>query len=103
MTETRARSARSIKPCGFDYVGVMHPGRRALIRINGKTMSERVAGQLAGTQGVRALARLGFDVISVPRRARYFTFRGDKQERKRNRAVIAHLLKPYPKRQHSNI
>ena len=51
---------------GFDYVGAMCPGRRALVRINCKTMSERVAGQLAGTQGVRALGKLGFDVISVP-------------------------------------
>jgi hypothetical protein len=33
----------------------------------------------------------------VPRRARYFAFRGSKQERKRNGA--AHLVKPYPKRQ----
>ena len=38
----------------------------------------------------RALSKLGFDASAVPRRARYFAFRGSKQERKRN---------PYPKRQ----
>jgi hypothetical protein len=46
---------------------------------------------------VRALSKLGFDASAVPRRARYFAFRGSKQERKRNGA--AHLVKPYPKRQ----
>ena len=76
--------------CGFDYVGVMHRGGRALVRINGKTMSERQAGRLTGTQGADALARLGFDAVSVPRRARYFAFRGDKHERARDRAAIAH-------------
>ena len=45
---------------GFDYVGVMHPGRRALIKVSGRTISERRAGLIAGTQGRRALAALGF-------------------------------------------
>jgi hypothetical protein len=85
--------------CGFDYVGVMrHQGGRALVRINGKPMSERQAGRLVGTQGAHALARLGFDAVSVPRRARYFGFRGDKRERARNRAGIAHLITAHPKR-----
>jgi hypothetical protein len=38
---------------------------------------------LAGS-GARALAQLGFDVSAVPRRARYFAFRGSKQQRKRD-------------------
>ena len=84
---------------GFDFVGVMRAGRRASIRLNGKHLSERQAGRLAGTQGARALARLGFDAISVPRRARYFAFRGDRHERERNRSAIAHLIKPFPKRE----
>jgi hypothetical protein len=83
---------------GFVFVGVMRQGGRALIRVNGKHMSERQLGRLTGTRGVRALSKLGFDAIGVPRRARYFAFRGNKQERKLNRAAIAHLLKPYPKR-----
>jgi hypothetical protein len=86
--------------CGFDYVGVMRQGGRALIHANGTAMSERQAGRLARTQGARALARLGFDVTSVPRRARYFAFRGSAAERKRNRAAISDQIKSYPKRRH---
>jgi hypothetical protein len=84
---------------GFDFVGVMRQGRRASIRLNGRHLSERRAGLITGTQGVRALARLGFDAISVARRARYFAFIGDKRERERNRSAIAHLIKPFPKRE----
>ena len=83
---------------GFLYAGVMRQGGRSLVRVNGKHVSERQAGRLAGTQGARALARLGFDAVPVPRKGRYFAFRGDNRERARNRAAIAHLLKPYPKR-----
>jgi hypothetical protein len=85
--------------CGFDYVGVMRQGGRALVRVNGKHMSDRQAGRLAGTQGARALAKLGFDAVPVPRRARYFAFRGDRRERARHRAAIAGLIQPYPKRE----
>ena len=46
--------------CGFDYVGTMHRGVRAHITAGGRTMSERRAGLIAGTQGRRALAALGF-------------------------------------------
>jgi hypothetical protein len=83
--------------CGFDYVGTMCQGGRVLVRVNGRHLSERQVGRLTGTRGARALMRLGFDASPVPRRARYFAFRGDKQERKRNRAAVAHLVKPYPK------
>jgi hypothetical protein len=71
---------------------------RALIRVNGKHMSERQADHLTGTRGARALARMGFDALSVLRRARYFAFRGHKQERAELRAAIAELIKPYPRR-----
>jgi hypothetical protein len=84
---------------GFDYVGVMRSGGRALVRVNGGHMSERQAGRLAGTRGARALAQLGFDAVPVPRRERYFAFRGDKRERARNRSAIAQLIQPYPKRE----
>jgi hypothetical protein len=80
--------------CGFDFVGVMRLGGRALVRVNGKYMSERQAGRLAGTRGARALARLGFDVTAVPRRGRYFAFRG---RRRKLRRAIGHLIQPYPK------
>jgi len=87
--------------CGFDYVGVMRPGGRALTRVNGKTLSERQMHRLTGTRGARALTRLGFDAIPVPRRARYFAFRGDKRERTRNRAAIGHLIMNHPRRFYS--
>ena len=84
--------------CGFDFVGIMRPGGRALVRVNGKTMSERQAGSLVGTQGVDALARLGFDAVPTARKGRYFAFRGTRAERKQLRGAIAHLIVPYPKR-----
>jgi hypothetical protein len=46
----------------------------------------------------RALARLGFDAVSVPRRGRYFGFRGSGAEQKQLRAAIAHLIQSYPRR-----
>jgi hypothetical protein len=84
--------------CGFDYVGTMRSGGRALISVAGKTISERQAHRLAGTRGARALARLGFDSVPVPRRGRYFAFRARSKEREQLRSAIAHLIKPYPKR-----
>jgi hypothetical protein len=83
---------------GFDFVGTMRSGGRALIRLNGKQMSERQAGRIAGTSGVRALAKLGLDARAVARRERYFAFRGTRSERKALRAAIGPLIKPYPKR-----
>jgi hypothetical protein len=83
---------------GFDYVGVMRGGGRTQISVNGKHVSERQAERLAGTRGARALAQLGFDAEAVPRRGRYFAFRGSRLERQRYRAAIGHLIKPYPKR-----
>jgi hypothetical protein len=85
--------------CGFHFVGVMRQGqRRALVTLNGKPISERQAGRLAGTRGFRALARLGFDASSVSRRSRYFAFRGTRGERRELQAAISGLIKPYPKR-----
>ena len=84
--------------CGFEFVGIMRGGGRASVRVNGKTMSERQAGSLVGTQGSSALARLGFDAIPTARKGRYFAFRGARAERQRLRAAITHLIAPYPKR-----
>src|SRR5262245_22770972 len=50
---------------GFHFVGIMRPGGRALVALNGKRLSERQAGRIAGTRGARALARLGFDANPV--------------------------------------
>jgi hypothetical protein len=84
--------------CGFDYVGVMRPGGRARVSINGHVVSERQAGRIAGTQSARALAQMGFDATTTPRSERYFAFRGSRRERRVLRGAIAHLIKPYPKR-----
>ena len=73
----------------------MRNGGRAAVLVNGKQMSERQAGRLAGTRGPpRAMAKLGFDASAVPRRARYFAFRGSKDERRKLRAAISHLIRP---------
>jgi hypothetical protein len=83
---------------GFSFTGTMRSGGRALVRINGTAISERQAYRLTGTRGARALARLGFDATAVPRRARYFAFRGNRAERRAHRERIEHLIQPYPKR-----
>jgi hypothetical protein len=54
----------------------MYRGTRALIHYAGKIMSERQAKRRFGTCGRRALAKLGIRSHLVPRRARYFAFRG---------------------------
>jgi hypothetical protein len=89
--------------CGFDYVGTMRSGGRARILINGAPISERQAGRIAGTQGARTLARLGFDASTTPRCERYFAFRGSRHEQRELRAAIGHLIKPYPKRPNAEL
>jgi hypothetical protein len=84
---------------GFAFVGIMRAGGRAVVRVNGKIVSERTAGRWFGTRGARALAKLGLDATAVPRKGRYFAFLGSRAERKRNRAAIAHLIQPYPRRE----
>ena len=86
---------------GFHFVGVMRQGGRAPVAINGKPISERQAGRIAGTRGAQALAQLGFDARAVPRRSRYFAFRGTREERRELQAAISGLIKPYPKRPRS--
>jgi hypothetical protein len=82
----------------FDYVGQMHSGGRALIWWRGKILSERQAKRQFGTQGRKRLAALGIRSHLVPRRARYFAFRGSGREQAALRAMIADRIKPYPKR-----
>lgn len=88
---------------GFDFVGQMSEGgdRASIIRSNGKTVSSRQAQRLYGTRGVEGIREAvpGIDVRSVPRKTRYFCFRGSHKQRRINRAAIAHLIKPYPKRE----
>lgn len=83
---------------GFDYVGQMYGGTRALIVHQGRIISERHAKRRFGTCGRRALAKLGIRSDCVPHRSRYFAFRGDGREQYALRAAIADRTKPYPKR-----
>jgi hypothetical protein len=84
---------------GFVYVRVITKGRRAAISLpDGRSISERQAYDLVGSRGVQALGRMGFNARSIPRRERYFAFRGSTSEQREARAAIAHLVKPYPMR-----
>jgi hypothetical protein len=77
------------RAAGFFSAGVMCAGgRRVLLRYAGKMLSERSARRRFGTSSARQLARLGFKVETVPRRARYFAFRGSRRERRQLRAAI---------------
>jgi hypothetical protein len=86
--------------CGFDYVGTRSAGgNRASVRAaDGRAMSGRQAGRVYGTRGHDALGKLGIEAEAVPRKGRYFGFRGGRGEVKALRRAIAHLIKPYPKR-----
>jgi hypothetical protein len=84
---------------GFVYVGSMTKGGRAAITLpDGTRISERTGRRIVGTGGARALAQMGFDAASTPRKERYFAFRGSRREQRKLRAAIAALVKPYPKR-----
>ena len=48
-------------------------------------------------------SRLGIRTSTVPRPARHFAFRGHRNDRKRLRAAIAGLIRPYPKRPTANL
>jgi hypothetical protein len=87
--------------CGFDHVGQMYRGTRALIFHAGPIISERQAKRKFGTCGRCALAKLGIRAHLVPRRSRYFAFRGSGREQEALRSAIAHRLRPYPKRSKS--
>jgi hypothetical protein len=98
--ETAGEVGTIYQACGFDYVGQMcGGGARALIYYAGKVVSERRAKQRFGTQGRKGLAALGIRSHLVPRRTRYFAFRGSGREQAALRAAIADRIKPYPKRQ----
>jgi hypothetical protein len=84
---------------GFTYVGTMRKSTRVAIALpDGTQISERQAYSLVGARGIQALGRMGFYVGSVPRKERYFAFRGSSREQREARAAIAHLVKPYPRR-----
>ena len=104
VTATVDRTADEVgiiyQACGFDFVGVMSKGgnRASIIGPDGKHKSSRDAYRIWGTRSIEKLEDMGLTVSSVPRKGRYFAWRGSKKERKELRARIEHLIKPYPKR-----
>jgi hypothetical protein len=89
--------------CGFDYVGQMSQGgKRASIGSKRGAISGRQAGRVYGTRGHVALNRIGIVAEAVPRKGRYFGFRGNRREVKELRKSISHLIKAYPKRAEQN-
>lgn len=94
---------------GFDYVGSMRDrnakvNSRRLDRdgwlINGKILGSRSLRQMLGNARRDEVLRAFPDAVFVPQHAkqRYFAFRGPPAIKRRNRAAIAHLIQPYPKR-----
>ena len=93
--------------CGFDYVGGLRAVAVVGWMLDGKIVRERSMRRLLEQNDERT-ATLDEDVARVFPRAkkvvdeqvkhRYFAFRGTKAQKRKNRAAIAHLIKPYPKR-----
>jgi hypothetical protein len=82
------------RAAGFLPVETAKGGRRALVRFRGQYLSERSARRRFGTSSARKLAKLGLRVETVPRRLRWFAFRGSRIERRRLRRVLAGLIEP---------
>ena len=86
--------------CGFDFVGQMSTGgKRTSFLSDGKLRSGRHAVRIFGSRGATEMAKRGaVGVKSHARKTRYFCFRGSVTARRKDRASIADLIKPYPKR-----
>jgi len=101
--DSRAGEVGTIyQAAGFDYVGSIAPPDITEITINGVTYSTRALRARYGTRSPKKLGEM-FGPENVvaekrPAKERYFAFRGGKVARKHNRAAIAHLIKPYPRR-----
>jgi hypothetical protein len=83
---------------GFDYVGTMASGGdrlRVSDRLN-RVVSDRSARRKFGSSSINNLLHQGLRVEQVPRKGRYFAFRGP--ERAALRTAIAARLRPYPRR-----
>lgn len=95
--------------CGFDYVGSMRDANANVTSKKGDRDGWVINGKLYGSRAIRAMAGSSKmeDVlkkypsaykVKQNSKGRYFAFRGSKKEIRDNRAAIAHLIKPYPKR-----
>lgn len=94
-TDHRAGEIGTIyQACGFHFVGAMSKRQREYI-VLGKRLSERI---FLKRQKQSRYSEGQFQVNVVPGKCRYFAFRGDKRAQRKHLAAIAHLIKPYPKR-----
>lgn len=106
VTATVDRAAGEIgtiyQACGFDYVGIMsaHKSDVTAYRIRGKLVTELTLRHAIGSAARDVVLAHYPDAewVPQPRKGRYFAFRGDRETKHRNRAAIAHLIEPYPKR-----
>jgi hypothetical protein len=73
---------------GLLPVGASRGGRRVLVRYQGKLISERSARRRFGTSSARKLAQLGLRVETVPRRQRWFAFRGTRRQQNELRLAL---------------
>jgi len=94
---------------GFVYVGSMRDNRetvksrhmdRDAWMVDGKIVGSRSIRQRCGSTKKEDIARVFPNAIKIKQHSkhRYFGFRGPAALQKRNRAAIAHLVMPYPKR-----
>jgi hypothetical protein len=111
MTDRRAGEYGTIyQACGFDYVGALRErtglvARQDTVVVDGRMLAHRTTKQRFGTGNKKKIAEMLGDRVSfVPDidKDRYFAFLGAKHIRRRNRAKIAHLIRPYPKREQSS-
>lgn len=110
MTDRRAGEFGTIyQACGFDYVGALRErtglvARQDTVVVDGKMLAHRTTKQRFGTADKKKIKKmLGSRVEFIPDidKDRYFAFCGPKSAQRKNRAQIAHLIKPYPKREPS--
>lgn len=96
--------------CGFDYVGSMRDSNPNVKSRKGdrigwldgnRMISTRMLRQKCGSSQLEEVRKHFPNIRTVKQnsKGRYFAFRGSKKEQRELRAAIAHLVKPYPKRQ----
>src|ERR1022692_2595669 len=78
--ETAGEIGILYQAANFAFVQMKGSGNRAsIIGPDGKHMSDRQAYDIYGTRSIKKLRELGLNVVSVPRKNRYFAFLGSKK------------------------
>lgn len=87
--------------CNFSYVGVMREGKtRTAYKIKGKVYGTRALRAKIGSEKKEEVLKYFPDAEYCEQlsKERYFYFRGSKNDQKYFKSKLAHLIKPYPKR-----